>query len=133
MIGERWRSLDADLVAAIGREAAGEVEACGILLGSRGGTHIDRRVAYPGPLFAHRFRLEPEWMLEIFLAQRELGREVAGFYHTHPAGAPLRPSLQDRLGHPHGALVMLVNEHRWRAYRAWEDGWRELGLRELPG
>lgn len=106
------------------------VEHCGPLLSRPGSTLIEKEVAYPGPLSSREFRLPEEWMLETFLQQRSLGFEVAGFYHTHPLGEPLEPSLSDRSGHPPGGLALLVSLEDWRAYRVGTT-WIPVVLREL--
>jgi proteasome lid subunit RPN8/RPN11 len=54
---------------------------------------------------------------------------VAGFYHTHPAGEGLLPSVADRAGHPPGSLVLLVGDGCWRAYRIRYGQWNLLPLR----
>jgi proteasome lid subunit RPN8/RPN11 len=72
-------------------------EACGVLAGTRNGDVL-ARAAYPMANVADtpriRYALDPEALLETVDAIEAAGRDVVGFYHSHPAG-PARPSETD--------------------------------------
>jgi proteasome lid subunit RPN8/RPN11 len=74
-------------------------EACGVLVGQRDGD--ERRVEavrrVPNVADAPRvtYELDPEATMAVFDEAEATGREVVGFYHSHPAG-PSTPSATDR-------------------------------------
>ncbi|MFC7046822.1 desampylase [Halobacteriaceae archaeon GCM10025711] len=80
--------------------AAEEVprEACGILAGTRDGEE-DVRAVYRARNAADAptvtYEIAPAEQLRLMEAIEDTGREVVGFYHSHPAG-PARPSDTDR-------------------------------------
>jgi proteasome lid subunit RPN8/RPN11 len=80
--------------------AGGAEEVCGVLAGARGEgdepsvvarVHRAENVADAPET---RYRIDPEEQLELFEAIEAEGREVVGFYHSHPTG-PARPSETD--------------------------------------
>jgi proteasome lid subunit RPN8/RPN11 len=75
-------------------------EVCGVLLG-RGGEG-DRRVEEVVSVANReteaprvRYQIAPEDLIRIQRAAREAGREILGYYHSHP-DHPARPSETDR-------------------------------------
>jgi proteasome lid subunit RPN8/RPN11 len=88
-----------DDVYAHAREGAPQ-EVCGILAGRRlpAGEHVVEhafrvRNAHPRPV--GEYELDPTEQLRVTLrVEDELGLEVVGFYHSHPAG-PARLSATD--------------------------------------
>ncbi|WP_017344017.1 desampylase [Halorubrum sp. T3] len=113
-------------------DAGGAEEVCGVLAGTRGDgdepsvvarAHEAENVA-DAP--AVRYRIDPEEQLELFEAIETDGREVVGFYHSHPAG-PARPSETDasRATWPGYSYVIcaldgspFVGSWRWRGDEA---------------
>ncbi|ELZ46151.1 Mov34/MPN/PAD-1 family protein [Halorubrum californiense DSM 19288] len=80
--------------------AGGAEEVCGVLAGARrdgdeasvvARAHRAENVADAPET---RYRIDPEAQLELFEAIEAEGRDVVGFYHSHPAG-PARPSETD--------------------------------------
>ncbi len=78
-------------------------EVCGVLAGERaaggGGTRDDRvravrRTANAAADPRTRYRIDPEDLLAAVDAVDAGGRDVVGFYHSHPRG-PLAPSAVD--------------------------------------
>jgi proteasome lid subunit RPN8/RPN11 len=132
MRAERFEKVSAQLLCTVRRALLREpaLEHCGVLVGSPGGDVLESAVLYPGPLGERRFRLPQSWLLQIFYQQRRAGREIAGFFHTHPPGQSLEPSPADRAGHPPGSLVLLVGEREHACYRVGVDdsGWTLLDL-----
>lgn len=84
------------VLAALLKEAASAApkECCGVLMGQ--GARIDeaRPAAniHPEPL--QRFEIDPAALIAAHRAARAGGREVIGYYHSHPAGHPV-PSATD--------------------------------------
>jgi proteasome lid subunit RPN8/RPN11 len=76
-------------------------ECCGILLGRRQGAEskvVEATCAVPNTSAVDRRRsyaIDPLAVLAARNRGRSLGREVIGFYHSHP-DAGLRPSARDR-------------------------------------
>jgi len=81
-------------------DAGGDEEICGVLAGERGDVGETSRVetlhraenAAETP--ETRYLIDPEEQLRIIDAIEDAGREVVGFYHSHPAGPPV-PSDTD--------------------------------------
>lgn len=116
-----------DGIYAHAREGAPE-EVCGVLAGRReGSVHQVLRAfrvrnAHPRPV--GEYELDPTEHLRVTLhVEDELGEEVVGFYHSHPAG-PARLSATDaaRASWP-GVSYLLIHlrpteghlSARWRA------------------
>ncbi len=80
-------------------EAGGAEEVCGVLAGDRtadGTARVDavHRAANVADNPRTRYRIDPEEQLAIIERIEDDGREVVGFYHSHPAGPPV-PSDTD--------------------------------------
>lgn len=81
-------------------ERGGDEEVCGVLAGQRHGEDDEARVeaVHPAANVAEtprtRYRIDPEEQLAIIEAIEDAGREVVGFYHSHPRGGPV-PSATD--------------------------------------
>ncbi|RLM63805.1 hypothetical protein DVK05_12885 [Halorubrum sp. Atlit-8R] len=106
----------------------GEAEVCGVLAGDRGTdgdpsvvteTHPAENVADTPEI---RYRMDPETQLELIEAVEAAGRDVVGFYHSHPTG-PTHPSETDaaRATWPDRSYVIcaldgypFVGSWRWR-------------------
>jgi len=75
-----------------------EREVCGVLAGEYGKRETTVRAAHPAENAADspeiRYYIDPAEQFEIVEEIEAAGREVAGFYHSHPAG-PSRPSDTD--------------------------------------
>jgi proteasome lid subunit RPN8/RPN11 len=74
-------------------------EACGALLGRRGDDRVRadavRRVPNVADAPRVTYELDPEATLAVFDEAEAAGRDVVGFYHSHPAG-PAHMSGTDR-------------------------------------
>lgn len=85
-------------------EAGGDQEVCGILAGERFGTdetatqrgrvEVVHRATNVADDSRTRYRIDPEEQLAIIEAIEDNGRDVVGFYHSHPTGPPV-PSETD--------------------------------------
>lgn len=75
-----------------------EREICGILAGEFDEQHTTVMTSYRATNVAdqpeRRYYIDPEEQLEIIETLEAAGHEVAGFYHSHPAG-PTQPSGTD--------------------------------------
>lgn len=121
-----------DDVYAHAREAAPR-EACGILAGrAEAGARVVARAfrvrnAHPRP--ESEYLLDPEEQLKVtLLVEDELGLDVVGYYHSHPAG-PARLSATDeaRATWP-GASYLLVHLRPQEGHLSarWSEGARRL-------
>lgn len=79
-------------------ERGGEEEICGVLAGDHGDERSRVTAAHPTANAAAnprtRYRIDPEELLATIESIEEAGREVVGFYHSHPNG-PAAPSATD--------------------------------------
>jgi proteasome lid subunit RPN8/RPN11 len=101
-------------------------ECCGILIGTRKEGH--KRVDEVRPAGnaredspQNRYLIQPEEMLRAERDARRTGREILGFYHSHP-DVPSRPSQYD-LEHAwpvYSFLIMSVNGGRVTEMHSWE-------------
>ena len=76
--------------------AAEPEECCGLLLGREGRIEAARPAANVARERRTRFEIDPQALIDAHRAARAGGREVIGYYHSHPAGAA-RPSATDRV------------------------------------
>jgi proteasome lid subunit RPN8/RPN11 len=118
--------------AAIRRhgEAGYPDEICGLLIGERaGGGGVDKLVREVAPVEntweqlgerRRRFRISPETFMREERRARAAGREILGFYHSHPDDQP-RPSETDReFAWPSYSYVILAVERgRARVANSW--------------
>ncbi|SDF18805.1 Proteasome lid subunit RPN8/RPN11, contains Jab1/MPN metalloenzyme (JAMM) motif [Halorubrum xinjiangense] len=113
-------------------DAGGAEEVCGVLAGTRrdgdepsvvARAHEAENVADAPET---RYRIDPETQLELFESIEADGRDVVGFYHSHPTG-PARPSETDaaRATWPGYSYVIcaldgrpFVGSWRWRGDEA---------------
>ena len=76
----------------------GNREVCGVLVGTYGLERSTVKAVYRTENVAEtpetRYRIDPEAQFEVLEQVEDEGREVVGFYHSHPAGPP-RPSTTD--------------------------------------
>lgn len=86
-----------DAIVEHARAAAPE-EACGVLGGEYGEDRsvaaVARRAENASPVPEREYEIAPEGQFELMNAIEAEGREVAGFYHSHPRG-PRGPSATD--------------------------------------
>ncbi|MFB6157299.1 MAG: desampylase [Haloferacaceae archaeon] len=79
-------------------EAAGDREVCGVMAGTYGERESRVAAVHPVENAAEtpetRYAMAPEEQFEVLERVEAAGRDVVGFYHTHPAGPP-RPSATD--------------------------------------
>ena len=75
-------------------------EACGVLVGERDGderrVEAVRRVSNVADAPRVTYELDPEATMAVFDEAEATGRDVVGFYHSHPAG-PSHPSETDHV------------------------------------
>ena len=88
-------AYDAILDHALGSD---DREICGVLAGTYGPKESTVETVHETENVAEtpetRYRIDPEDQFEILERIEEKGREVVGFYHSHPSGPP-NPSATD--------------------------------------
>jgi proteasome lid subunit RPN8/RPN11 len=114
-------------------ESAYPNECCGILLGVQiydaAGADNGKQVEEIIPIDNareeaeqyHRFRIEPEDLMKAERAARKQGRDVLGFYHSHP-DHPAKPSDYDR-EHAlpfYSYVILAVHEGKAAELSSWE-------------
>ena len=90
--------LSSGLMEALVAEArrAHPDECCGLLLGQGDTVTGVLPAANVHPAPSTHFEIDPASLIAAYRVAREGGREVLGYYHSHPAGPP-EPSLADRI------------------------------------
>ena len=114
-------------------EAASPEEACGLLLGQKG--RIERIVpalnVHPEPL--RHFEIDPQALIDAHRAARAGGREVLGYYHSHPTGLA-EPSAADCEAAAGDRRVWaIVAAGEVRIWRDGDDGFVALSTRAVSG
>ncbi len=109
-------------------------EACGLLVGRREQSRVvaeEVRPAMNRLASPVRFEILPEELYRAWMEAEKRGREVVAIYHSHPAGAPARPSQWDIPYLREGGLPWVILSLADREVRAfvWEEGVREIPLR----
>jgi proteasome lid subunit RPN8/RPN11 len=101
-------------------------ECCGFLIGSwQGERKLVAEVRPAGNAREdspqNRYLIEPKEVFEVDRDARRAGREIIGFYHSHP-DVPARPSAYDLEHAPwsgYSMLIMSVNNGRATDMRSW--------------
>lgn len=105
-------------------EADAPLEACGVLVGDRRTeTVVETAVRMQNVSASPRvdYRIDPAALLTVFDDTATAGREVVGFYHSHPVGPPT-PSAQDRdeARWPGYLYLLVCLAGPWPSLDAWE-------------
>ncbi len=107
--------LTAEQAAAIRRqgEQGYPLEQCGVLLGDREEGVSIVREARPLPNAESdrpetAFSIAPDTLRDLMREERQTGRQILGFYHSHP-DAPACPSETDRLAAWEGWATVIVS------------------------
>ena len=107
---------------------AAPYEACGVLGGSFGRTSSRIEQVEPAANAAAspevEYALDPGEQFELMEAIREGGREVVGFYHSHPVGPP-GPSQADarRATWPdYSYVIAVLDGHPFVGSWRWNEG-----------
>lgn len=105
-----------------------EQEVCGILAGEFEASESKVESVYPAANAADRpeirYLIDPEEQLELIERIEDEGLDVAGFYHSHPAGPP-RPSDTDadRATWPEMSYVIVaLDGYPYLGSWRWRDG-----------
>lgn len=116
-----------DAVVTHAREGAPE-EVCGMFGGDHGPdrTHVEsvHRARNAADTPRKAYRIDPEEQLGLIDRIEAAGQELAGFYHSHPAGPP-RPSQTDvaRAAWPGQSYLLVVLDRRHPYVGSWRwDG-----------
>ena len=113
--------------------AAHPLECCGILLGE-GGAILEARPArnvHSTP--ETHFDIDPAVLIDAHRAARAGGPRLAGYYHSHPTGAP-EPSATDRAQAAHdGRVWAIAAEGEVRFWRDDETGFVPLSYTAIIG
>jgi proteasome lid subunit RPN8/RPN11 len=103
-------------------------EACGLLLGRAG--RIEAAVEAPNVAAdpAHAFEIDPAVLLRCHREARQGGRELLGWYHSHPNGRE-EPSAADvARAVEDGKVWLIVAQGRLRAFRSAARRFEEVEL-----
>lgn len=105
------------------REGAPE-EVCGVLAGALGSDERRVQARHPAENVADdpetRYEIDPREQLELMEGIEASGREVVGFYHSHPRG-PVEPSATDaaQATWPDRSYVIVSPDDGGYAVRSW--------------
>ena len=88
--------------------AAHPLEACGLLLGTRGRITEIRETRNIHPTPASHFEIDPQALIDAHRAARSGAvAQVLGYFHSHPTGDPA-PSATDRAMAAHDGRVWAI-------------------------
>ncbi len=109
-------------------------EACGLLIGRKEGTEVVVEEARPATnrlASPVRFEIPPEELYRAWTEAERRGKGVVAVYHSHPAGAPARPSRWDVPYLREGGLPWIILSLAEKEIRAfiWDGAVREVPLR----
>ena len=122
-------ALTSDAVAAMKAHAASEHphEACGILLGEALRIQATQACANVHPDPGTHFEIDPQALIDAHRAAREGGRQVLGYYHSHPNGRG-EPSATDcAAASGDGRIWAIVAEGQVTLWRDEPGGFRPIG------
>lgn len=106
-------------------------EACGVLAGSRDEERSHVESAHPTRNAADNprvsYRIDPRAQLAMMDAIETAGREVVGFYHSHPVGppAPSTRDLEEAAWEDHHYLIVSM-AGSWPTVDAWRYTGRDF-------
>jgi desampylase len=107
-------------------------EACGLLLGRDGTIDEVRAAANVSPENRVRFEIDPAALLRAHREARETGRELLGWYHSHPNGSA-EPSAADAASaHERGKLWLIAASGELRAFVWTGETFEEAQLISCP-
>ncbi len=106
-------------------EASAPEECCGLLLGGQSVEEI-RPAANVASDRRRRFEIDPQALVDAYRSARAGGPQIAGYYHSHPAG-PAEPSEVDRaMAAGDGKVWAIVGESGVAFWRDEEAGFAPL-------
>jgi len=82
-------------------------ECCGLLLGGANHIELIQPAANTHPMPQTHFEIDPAALIAAHRAQRADGPQIAGFYHSHPAGPP-EPSATDSAMAAHDGKIWAI-------------------------
>ncbi len=101
-------------------------ECCGLLFGTGDTITSARPTANVHREPSRHFEIDPRALLDAHRAAREGGRQVVGYYHSHPNGAA-EPSATDRImAAPDGAIWAIIAAGRITLWRSGDAGFEAL-------
>jgi len=114
-------------------DAAHPLEACGILLGTRGRIAEARPTCNVHPAPATHFEIDPQALIGARRAARAGGPQVIGYFHSHPAGEPV-PSVTDRAcAAGDGKVWAIISAGDVRFWTDGEQGFVALSFTMIDG
>ncbi len=99
----------ADAIATAAKKAAPN-EACGLLLGRE--AHIDevRETANVAQDPSRHFEIDPVALIAAHKDARAGGRQIIGYFHSHPKGPALPSATDSAMAAPDGRVWAIVGE-----------------------
>lgn len=109
------------------------LEACGILLGAGCRIEAFAETANVHARPERHFEIDPQALIDAHRAARGDGPQVAGYFHSHPAG-PAEPSATDRAqAASDGRVWAICGEGKLAFFRAVEGGFETLSSTIIDG
>ena len=104
------------------------LEACGLLFGDADMVVEADACANVAEDPAARFEIDPAALIAALRAERAGGRQVAGYWHSHPSGEA-RPSAMDiAMARPDGKLWLIAGGGDLTAWRALPVGLEQVAI-----
>ncbi len=124
----KLKRKDFELMAENSRKSA-PVEACGILVGrSAGDERIVENVIFAKNILGLpvAYEMDAEEILRAFRQAEKEGKEVVGFFHSHPTHEPFwstEDEARSKYWVGHSFLIISLKDNSYRGYRkVVEDG-----------
>lgn len=112
-----------ELIQRAAAEAAPH-EACGLLFDEAGAIFAASIEANVADDPDRRFEIDPAGLFAAIRAERAGGRQVAGYWHSHPSGDVQPSPIDAAMAAPDGRLWLIVAGGRIAGWRAVADGER---------
>ncbi|RYD92197.1 MAG: M67 family peptidase [Sphingomonadales bacterium] len=107
---------------------AAPLEACGLLFGDAHAILEAEACANVAEDPAARFEIDPAALIAALRAERAGGRQVVGYWHSHPSGTA-RPSATDvAMAQPDGKLWLIAGGGDLTAWRAMPPGLEQVTI-----
>ena len=98
--------------------AAHPLECCGLLFRDAGAITVHQAAANVHPAPQTHFEIDPQALIDAHRTMRQGGRQLVGYYHSHPRGLAEPSATDQAMGTGDGLIWAIVTAG---AVRLWRD------------